>query len=192
MQFSSITRTTSFGGLAAEGVNARFEITQNSIVIRRSFWELGFISLILLAFAIGPLFVLGSEELRLLMTGDFGGDRWFLLIYEPFVLFVLILFIRSNLTHRPKAIVTREDRTIRYIHPGYDKSQIHANDIVNIEVVKKRKIHNKISHYCAVTVLLQDGNSIAIATHFDVEKMNELALHVSTLLSVPQTGLQST
>jgi len=190
----TVSNTASFGGLAAAGVNARFKTTPDGLAITRSFGDLIIVSVVLIGFAVGPLFALGSEELELLMKGDFGGERWFLLIFEPFILLVSVLFIRSNIARRPKATVTRNDGYIRYTHPGYDNAQIQASEIEHIYVGEKRMSSADEGHskrYSTAAVRLRDGNAIAIASNARKAKMQELAQHISAVLSVPLNSTTS-
>ena len=181
------TLVTAFGGLAAVGVNVNFKRTQSGIVITRSGWDLWIIVFALIGFGLAPFYVMGIDGFRALTLGDFGGDRWFVLVSTPLVLLVAYLFMKSSLVRCPRAIVSRSAKSIEYHHLGYDKKRIEAKDFSSISVNRREGALHQGGvrpHAYAVTIVLKNETEIDIATHTNEQKMKALANLVTESLGI--------
>lgn len=174
--------TSSLVGLASHGINASYRKSPHGITITRSPLDIVIVTVALLGLIAAILYYQGSDQIRLILDGDFDGDRLYVVISGAFLLVLWVLFIRANLLRRPVAAISVFDRSISYSNPGYNKIRIEASSIEYICVSE----HNVIGRqfYYAVTVRKRDGNAINIATNTNPDKMAALANEVATVLSV--------
>lgn len=186
-----VIQTTGFGGLAGVGISVRFRRVPQGIEITRAPWQMFVGLLALLGFLIAPMYFIGSDGIRLLLSGDFGGDRWFVALVAPILIFIAGLFIRSTFTRRPVALISRDSRTIHYDHPGYDQQNIAARDIESIGVTEvsamgRGDLGRNVPN--AITVRLKHGIEVNIATHKNRALVVEMCAAIADLLAVKVTS----
>lgn len=183
-----LAMTTSFGGLAAVGINVRVRRTRDGLVITRSRLDIAIASIGLLGFGLVPLYLIGVDGVRLIFEGNFSGERAFVAISFPLIVLVAILFVKSSLLKRPIARVSRESRSISYLHKGYSKIDISADEITGISIEERHGTLGSLDlardFAYAVNLRLSDGNDVDIATHRSVERMQRLASDVAKVLGI--------
>jgi len=180
--------TNSFAGLAGIGIGARVRRTRDGLVITRSRLDIAMVVIGLLGFGLAPLYFIGADGIRLILAGDFDGERALAAISPILMCLLAILFIRTSVLRRPVARVSRQSRSIDYRYAGYGSQHIDAKEINGIRVLERSGMSRPDTLareiYYAVNLRLSDGNDVDIATLRSEARAQRLAGDVGEILGI--------